>query len=234
MKSLWFVPITFLALAAATVAAPITARVGSVRGEAQLVRNGQPAPLQSGTALQAGDTLVTGDGAEVRVVISDPAGELVLSPGAELRIDKLTATDTGIETILDAAITVPKGDLRGALGRLSDLSRFEITLGKCRHQVGVGKATRFALSADGTVRVRSGCITSLCDGKPGFSVCAGEKYVPTLGLTVAMTPAEISSPIWDVAQTGSNPTPSPGLGTPTVFVNPLIGASISPSSPPAP
>jgi hypothetical protein len=232
MKSLLLLPATLLLLAVTATAAPASARVSGVRGEVQLLRNGQPTPLKAGTAIQAGDTLAVGPESEARISLGEPASELILGPGSELRLDKLSRSSTGIENALDAAIALEKGDLRGSIGRLSDLSKFEIVLGKCRHQLGVGQATRFALSADGTLRVRSGCISSSCEGKPGVSVCAGEKYVPALGLTVAMTPPELSSPIWNLGSAPQPPViPYQPNGTPTVFVSPFVGASISPSAP---
>jgi hypothetical protein len=232
MKSLPFLSAALLLLAVTANAAPVPARIGSVRGEVQLIRNGQPTPLKAGTAIQAGDTLAVGPESEARVSLGESASELILGPGSELRLDKLSISSTGIENALDAAIALEKGDLRGYIGRLSDLSKFEIVLGKCRHQIGVGQATRFALSADGTLRVRSGCINSSCEGKPSFSVCGGEKYVPALGLTVAMTPPELSSPIWNIGAAPQPPTiPYQANGTPNVFVSPFIGASISPSAP---
>ncbi len=132
MKSLLLLPATLLLLAVTVTAAPASARVSGVRGEVQLLRNGQPTPLKAGTAIQAGDTLAVGPESEARISLGEPASELILGPGSELRLDKLSTSSTGIENALDAAIALEKGDLRGSIGRLSDLSKFEIVLGKCR------------------------------------------------------------------------------------------------------
>jgi hypothetical protein len=94
------------------------ARAGSVvesRGEVSVERGQQVVPLRAGTALENGDKLITGPGAEVLVRLEDDARMLV-RPDSRLELRQLPRKD---ESQRQQIITVIKGGLRYLSGILT-------------------------------------------------------------------------------------------------------------------
>lgn len=105
-----------------------------------------------------------------------------------LAIDKLTVSDTGVDTISDTELDLRAGRIFGSVSKLSAASQYLI---KIPNGVAGVRGTTFTISADGKVIVFSGSVVVSYigpDGKPVTVVVnAGNEFDPSTGQTTPLT-----------------------------------------------
>ncbi len=91
--------------------------------------NGSPArPLTAGLRLHSGATIKTGPGSVVDLFFGSSAGTLRVTENSVLALDKLTLTDTGVDTAVEVELELPDGDIYFNVNKLSKASRYEVKM----------------------------------------------------------------------------------------------------------
>ena len=92
-----------------------------------------------------------------------------------LAIDKLTVSDTGLDTVSDTELDLRQGRIFASVKKLSGASQYFIKIPKGIAGV---RGTMFTLSADGTVEVLKGALVLSFTGSNGIpmTVVVGEGY----------------------------------------------------------
>jgi hypothetical protein len=134
-------------------------------------------PLKVGTALKAGMIVQTAKKSSVDIVLGEsyvanprPQGptrtHMMYQPVAEqdlvqlaedsvLAIDKLTAVETGADTVTETMLDLRQGRIMGTTKKISAASRYEV---KIPSGVAGIRGTIYTLSADGVVKVLVGSV----------------------------------------------------------------------------
>jgi hypothetical protein len=162
---------------------PSKAEVRSVKGTATYTVGGGPAqPLKVGTILPAGSVVKTGPASMVDLFLGNSAGVIRVTENTTLGLDKLTLTDTGADTVVEAQLNLPDGTILGNVNKLSAASKYEV---KVPNGVAGIRGTRYRISSTG--------YTVLLDGTLVFV------YVPPGGqptpYTLVGPPAVYFSPL---------------------------------------
>jgi len=125
---------------------PGKVEVKAVRGQVtSYIPGGTPAPLKAGTMLSPGSTVKTGKDSSADLFLGKSAGTIRMEENTTLAIDKLTITDTGADTVLDAQLNLPEGTILGNVNKLSAASKYEI---KVPNGVAGIRGTRLLASAN--------------------------------------------------------------------------------------
>ncbi len=130
--------------AAALAAAPETAGVVRVSaGPATVTRDGRVFPAAAGTRLRAGDTLATGPGGSLGVVLRDNSS---LSLGPDSRLVIGTFLFAPAEGKLGLVVRLSRGTLAFISGLIGKLAPETVRFETPSATIGI-RGTRFALSA---------------------------------------------------------------------------------------
>jgi hypothetical protein len=112
-----------------------------------------------------------------------------LSGGTTLKIDTLTVSDTGVDTVSDTELDLQAGRIFASVKKLSPTSKYLV---KIPNGIAGVRGTKFTLSADGS----AGCIENSvwisevgADGKPvTVEVTQGTQYDPATGQSGPLPP----------------------------------------------
>jgi len=105
------------------------AEVRAIKGKAFYSTNGGPAmPLKVGAILSSGATIQTGPDSTIDLFLGLSAGILRIAEKSTLSLDKLTLTDTGVDTAVEVQLNLPDGDMYFNVNKLSKASRYEIKM----------------------------------------------------------------------------------------------------------
>ena len=110
-----------------------------------------------------------------------------------LAIDKLSATDTGVDAASDTELDLRQGTIFGSVKKLSAASKYEI---KTPNGIAGIRGTTFVLSADGKISVSDGsCVISLMINGQSVvqTVLAGQQFDPATGQVTQLTPVEMNT-----------------------------------------
>jgi len=106
---------------------PIQAEVRHVKGTATYSVPGGPGkPLKEGATLIAPTTIKTGPESLVDVYLGSSAGLIRIAQNTSISIDKLTTMETGADSMVEAQMNLPKGQIFFDVNKLSQASRYEI------------------------------------------------------------------------------------------------------------
>jgi hypothetical protein len=221
--------------------------VGKVLGPGHVVQ----------TAIDSKVDLVLGDKVATRVVpfpdkvgyAPDPKVRGLISYKAEamqnvvrltgntvLAINKMSASDTGVERATEIELDLRQGTIFGSVKKLSAASKYEI---KTPNGIAAIRGTTFVLSADGKISVSDGsCVISvIINGQSVVqTVLAGQQFDPATGQVTQLTPQEMK----DAEQTAvATFTVLEGVisfanDTTKVYISPTGGNLFDDNSPPWP
>ena len=197
--------------------------------------------VQMPQASTAPDHISLAPDANVRGLISyKPTVEqnmIRLSPNTILQIDKLTTSDTGVDTVSDTELDLQKGHIFASVRKLSASSQYLI---KIPNGIAGVRGTLFGLSADGTLEViKNSVLLSLVgsDGKPiTLLVTEGQIFNPGTGEAAPLPPGALQNLI-DQAKaldTLYNEVVTISIDRTGVFISPLSGSSAVSSPAPTP
>jgi len=142
-----------------------------------------------------------------------------------LAINKLSVSDTGVETATDTELDLRQGTIFGSVKKLSAASQYLI---KTPNGIAGIRGTTFVLSADGKISVSDGsCVISVVINGQTVTqtVLAGQQFDPATGQVTQLTPQEMN----DAEQTAvATFTVLEGVisfanDTTTVYVSPTDG-----------
>ena len=162
--------------AGSTISTRPDAIVDIVLGKQALMPQAQPAPDRVSPAADA----------PVRGLVGDrPSSEqnvVRLSGSTTLKIDTLTVSDTGMDTVSDTELDLQAGRIFASVKKLSGTSKYLV---KIPNGIAGVRGTKFTLGADGS----AGCIENSVwisevgsDGKPTtVEVTQGTQYDPATG-----------------------------------------------------
>ena len=106
---------------------PIQVEVRHVKGAATFSVPGGPGkPLKQGATLIAPTTIKTGPESLVDLYLGANAGLVRIAQNTSISIDKLTTMDTGADSMVEAQMNLPKGQIFFDVNKLSQASRYEI------------------------------------------------------------------------------------------------------------
>lgn len=108
-----------------------------------------------------------------------------MAGGTTLAIDKLTFTDTGVDTVSDTELDLQSGKIFGSVKKLSAMSKYEI---KTPTGVAGIRGTTFVLGSDGSGGCDSGSMVLSFSGGP----LAGQTIVVNAGLSYDPTTNQIT------------------------------------------
>jgi hypothetical protein len=112
-----------------------------------------------------------------------------LSGNTTLKIDKLTVSDTGVDTVSDTELDLQKGRIFASVKKLNGASQYLV---KIPNGIAGVRGTKFGLGADGTCAViKNSVLLSLVgpNGTP-FTVLVGEgnEFNPATGQVTPLPP----------------------------------------------
>lgn len=173
------------------------ATVRSIKGAAEYSAGGAWAPLKAGTVLASGSAIKTGPNSKVLLDLGVNGGQVIVTANTTVGLDKLVFDKTGADTVAETQLDVRVGRILGNVNKTSPASRFEI---KTPTGVAGIRGTKFDISANGVVKVKSGCVVVVYVDPTGqvatYEVCSGFKFVPGVGV-VPMTNEEMNDPMWN-------------------------------------
>jgi ferric-dicitrate binding protein FerR (iron transport regulator) len=108
-----------------------------------------------------------------------------------LAVDKLVASNTGVDALTDTELDLRQGTIFGCIKKLSAASQFVIKMPNAAAAV---RGTTFVLSANGVITVIDGScvISAIVNGKTVTQVVnAGEQFDPATGQVTQLTQAQI-------------------------------------------
>ncbi len=106
-----------------------------------------------------------------------------------LAIDKLSASNTGVNTTSDTELDLRQGTIFGSVKKLSAESTYQI---KTPNGMAAIRGTTFYLSASGAISVTDGSCWISFNGQPAQLVNAGQQFDPTTGKITTLTPEQLS------------------------------------------
>lgn len=169
--------LVFSSRAASAADAPISPAVKGWLGKVTVAKAGGPAqPLQRGTVLAVGDTLVTARGAAVDVFLGDQAGTVRITEGSSVLIEQAVLKDPASGSF-EVKLALNSGELLGRVQPQSMGSRFQ-----------VATPAGIAAIAEGQFRVDARGYFVLLDGKALFvhAPAQGEPAAHTLNAPPAV------------------------------------------------
>lgn len=152
-----------------------------------------------------------------------------LQSNTVLGIDKLSASDTGVDAATTTELDLRQGTIFGSVKKLSAASDYKI---KTPNGIAAIRGTTFVLSADGKITVTDGSavISAIVNGQTVTqTVQAGQQFDPTTGQVTQLTPQETSAAEQTAVATF---TVAQGIisfanDTTTVYVSPTSGTTDS-------
>jgi FecR protein len=146
--------------------------------------------------------------APVRGMIScQPAVEqnlVRLSGGTTLKIDTLTTSDTGVDTVSDTELDLQAGRIFASVKKLSDDSKYLV---KIPNGIAGVRGTKFTLDSNGSAACIEHSVWLAFGGSGGtpttVEVAQGTQYDPASGKT-APIPSEIASQLQGIAVAAGN------------------------------
>ena len=108
-----------------------------------------------------------------------------------LAVDKLVASNTGVDDLTDTELDLRQGTIFGCVKKLSAASQFVIKMPNAAAAV---RGTTFVLSANGVITVIAGScvISAIVNGQTVTQVVnAGEQFDPATGQVTQLTQAQI-------------------------------------------
>jgi hypothetical protein len=158
---------------------------------------GMPQPKTAPTRLSpAADSAVRG------IVGDKPSQEqnvVRLSGGTTLKIDTLTVSDTGADTVSDTELDLQSGRIFASVKKLSDSSKYLV---KVPNGIAGVRGTKFTLGADGSCGCIEHAVLLSLVGSGGVpttvEVGAGNQFNPNTGQTEPLSP-ELSNLLHQIA-----------------------------------
>jgi hypothetical protein len=111
--------------------------------------------LKTGTILPPGAVVKTGPGATVDLFLGKTAGVLRLTENSTLSFDKLTLTDTGVDTVVEVQLNLSEGQILGNVNKLSAASKYEI---KVPNGVAGIRGTRYRCGSNAHIVLLNGIL----------------------------------------------------------------------------
>lgn len=105
-----------------------------------------------------------------------------------LAVDKLTASDTGVDAMGNTELDLRQGSIFGSVKKLSAASEFLI---KMPNGVAGVRGTIFYLSADGSLTVSGGSVVISINGGAPITVNDGDQFNPTTGTVTPLSGTEL-------------------------------------------
>jgi hypothetical protein len=173
--------------AGSTISTKPDAIVDVVLGKPVAMPQAQPSP----------DRVSPAPDAPVRGLVScKPAVEqnvVRLSGGTTLKIDTLTTSDTGVDTVSDTELDLQAGRIFASVKKLSDTSKYLV---KVPNGIAGVRGTKFTLGADGSAACIEHSVWLAFGGSGGtpstVEVAQGTQYDPATGQTSPISPEIIS------------------------------------------
>jgi hypothetical protein len=161
--------------------------VDVVLGKQAAMPQAQPAPDRVSPAADA----------PVRGVVScqpSVAQNIVrLSGGTTLKIDALTTSDTGVDTVSDTELDLQAGRIFASVNKLSDTSKYLV---KIPNGIAGVRGTKFTLGSDGSAACIEHSVWLAFGGSGGtpttVEVAQGTQYDPATGKTSPISPGTLS------------------------------------------
>jgi len=117
-----------------------------------------------------------------------------LSANTTLGIDKLTISETGVDTVSDTELDLKQGKIYNSVKKLSPSSQYIV---KLPSGVAGVRGTKFTISADGSISaLEHDVMVSIVgpDGKPTtVLVKEGNSFNPSTGAVTPLSPSEIAA-----------------------------------------
>ena len=160
-----------------------------------------------------------------------------LTPDTTLAIDKLTITDTGVDTVSDTELNLTKGKIFCSVKKLTGASQYLI---KLPSGIAGVRGTQFSIDVNGNTTVYhstgGGVVLTLIlpSGAPQTTVVgAGFSYDPTTGQLTVNTGDETTflDRLFSALQTIYSPVAFVSRDSTTIYVSPVQGNLNNPSSP---
>ena len=173
--------------AGATISTKPDATVDIVLGKQVAMPQAQPTP----------DRITLADDFPVRGTVScKPSVEqnvVRLSGGTTLKIDALTVSDTGVDTISDTELDLQAGRIFSSVKKLSDSSKYLV---KIPNGIAGVRGTKFALGADGSAACIQHSIWLAFGGSGGtpttVEVTQNTQFDPATGKVSPISPETLS------------------------------------------
>jgi hypothetical protein len=220
--------LNFAASASAQTTKAGYATIVRIQGEARYSSDGKNwQPLVAGKVLGQGDVVQSGIDSTVDIVLNDREGQVSIQPTVKmlpdanvrglassrsmteqnvirlqsdtvLAIDKLTVTDTGVDTVTDTELDLRQGKIFGNVKKLSAASQYLV---KMPDGVAGVRGTTFVLGADGDITVIAGSVVMSHVGPNGQVTTQvlgpGDEFNPRTGQVNHLTPAELRRELRD-------------------------------------
>jgi len=106
-----------------------------------------------------------------------------------LAIDKLSASNMGVDATTDTELDLQKGTILGDVKKLSAASTYQI---RTPNGMAAIRGTTFALSATGLITVTKGSCYISINGQPAQLVNPGQQFDPTTGQITTLTPEQLT------------------------------------------
>lgn len=180
--------------------------------------------LSVGAKLNQNSTIRTAPGSSVDLFLGANGPVVRVTEATTMGIDKLTAENTGAETVIETQLDLRNGRILGNVKKLAAASKYEV---KTPQGVCGIRGTRYDIRADGTVTVVEGTVivVYVLGGQPQAPVTVNQGQTvrpPTqqgqAPAVVAATPAEIQDATQQVNQSTDNVNQGGGGGPTTVVV----------------
>ncbi len=187
-------------------AAPTSASVSAIVGQA--------AGVQEGDALPAGSVVSTGSS---KVVLEIDGDQIVVQEDSTLALDRLDVEESSVGNRVDIGLNLTAGSVSGVLSKKAALSKFVVRIpkGQVTIDVASGPAT-FLVSANGDVQVAT--------GSADVTFNRGTIAAPAT-TTVRLAQGQVFNPV-----TGTVVTP-PSLNIPPPPVQPTVAVPTQPTQP---
>ena len=232
MKYLKVFSVLFVALVTAALvyadAQTVTARVRAVRGSAKYKTNGEWHALKVNDVLKAGTVIETGTESSVDLFVNQSV--IRVTPDTTIGLEKLLATDTGADKVLETSLQLRSGRILVNVKKLAAASRYEI---RTPNGVTGIRGTDFDISfinARLTVTSVNGTLVGSAANNQGDIKTAvintGETWSPEDGLGKA--PEELIAAARSIIIDMTQPENPPVVPQPPAvldYVPPTIGAS---------
>jgi hypothetical protein len=173
--------------AGSTISTKSDAIVDVVLGKQALMPQAQPTPDR---VSPAADSPVRG------MVSCQPSVEqniVRLSGGTTLKIDTLTISDTGVDTVSDTELDLQSGRIFASVKKLSDTSKYIV---KIPNGIAGVRGTKFTLGADGSAACIEHSVWLAFGGSGGtpttVEVSHDTQYDPATGQTSPISPETLS------------------------------------------